>query len=182
MAEEIAKVAETEKATDAAVDVKALMDQLEATKRTQSGSDKAYQESAARARELESELEKLKKEKMTEKEVATFELAKERAAVEQSKREVADATLRLTKMQLLGSKNVSAEFSDFISGKSEKELTANLDTFTKLFDAEVGKRVNEKLAGSPAPKAGADQVKNPELAKLSFKEMNTLAALGKLKL
>jgi DNA repair exonuclease SbcCD ATPase subunit len=182
MADEIAKVAETEKAPDAAVDVKVLADQLEQIKKAQAGSDKAYQAAEARAKALDEELEKLKKEKMTDKELATFELAKEKAEVEKSKREVADATLRLAKIKLLGAKNIPVDFSEYISGGSEQELTANLDTFLKLFDAEVGKRVNEKLVGNEKPKAGAEAEKSTDFTTSSLKDLNRLAAEGKLKL
>jgi hypothetical protein len=56
MADEIAKTAETEKAPDAAVDVQGLMAQIESIKKAQSGSDKAYQEAAAKAAALDAEL------------------------------------------------------------------------------------------------------------------------------
>lgn len=148
-------VAETvQPAQDAAVDVNALKEQLEAIKKAQAGSDKAYQEAAKAKAALEAEVEKLKKEKMTEKEKAEFEFAKQKAELEAKSREVADATLRLSKAKLMGEKNVPMEFSDFINGKSEQELTERLDTFTKLVDAEVGKRVQAKLAGSTPPAAG----------------------------
>jgi len=152
------KVAETVMpAQDTAVDANVLKEQLEAIKKAQAGSDKAYQEAAKRKAELEAEVEKLKKEKMTEKEKAEFEFAKQKAELEAKSREVADATLRLSKAKLMGEKNVPMEFSDFINGQSEQELTERLDTFTKLVEAEVGKRVQAKLAGSTPPAAGTQE-------------------------
>ncbi len=75
------------------VDVKALQEQLEAIKKSQSGSDKAYQEQVKAKLALEVELEKLKKEKMTEKEKADYEIAQSKAMLEKQKQEVAEATL-----------------------------------------------------------------------------------------
>lgn len=149
------KVAETvQPAQDAAVDVNGLKEQLESIKKAQAGSDKAYQEAAKAKAALEAEVEKLKKEKMTEKEKAEFEFAKQRSELEAKSREVADATLRLSKAKLMGEKNVPLEFSDFINGQSEQEIAEKLDTFTKLVEYEVGKRVQAKLAGATPPAAG----------------------------
>jgi len=148
-------VAETaQPVQDAAFDVSVLKEKLEAIKKTQAGSDKAYQEAAKQKAALEAEVEKLKKEKMTEKEKAEFEFAKQTAELEAKSREVAEATLRLSKARLMGERSVPMEFADFITGQSEQELTERLDTFTKLVESEVGKRVQAKLAGSTPPAAG----------------------------
>jgi DNA repair exonuclease SbcCD ATPase subunit len=155
MADNETKVAETgSPAQDAAVDVKTLQEQLDAVKRAQAGSDKAYSEAEKKRIALESELEKLRKEKMSEKERADFEIAKERAEVEKQKREVADATLRFSKMQILAQKNIALDFADYISGSSEDEISKNADTFVKRFNDAVGKGIDERLAGTAKPKAG----------------------------
>jgi hypothetical protein len=171
-----------EKGQEPPVDVKVLAEQLEQIKKAQAGSDKAYQAAEARAKALDEELEKLKKEKMSEKELAAFEYAKKEAELERKSREVADATLSLEKMKLLGAKNIPADFAQFVTGNNVQELTTNLDTLTKLFDAEVGKRVNEKLIGTEKPKAGAEPDKPLDFSTSSLKDLNRLAAEGKLKL
>lgn len=175
------KVAETvAPVQDAAVDIKALSEQLEAIKKAQAGSDKAYQEAAKKTKELEAENERLKKEKMSEKEKAEFELAKERAEIEKIRREANEATLRLSKMKILGEKGVPAELFDYISGATEDEIRENTDTFVKRFQEAVSKGVNEKLVGTAKPKAGAEPQKGIDLSKMGFQEIERLAMEGKL--
>ena len=150
------KPAETETPVqDEAVDIKALSAQLEAIKKAQAGSDKAYQETAKKAKELEAENERLKKERMSEKEKSEYEIAQQRAQLEAKAREVADATLRLSKMKILGEKGVPAELFDYISGANEDEIRDNTDTFIKRFNEAVSKGVNEKLLGGAKPSAGS---------------------------
>ena len=174
------KAAETETpAPDTTVDIKALSEQLEAIKRSQAGSDKAYQETAKRAKELEAENERLKKERMSEKEKSEYEIAQQRAQLEVRAREVADATLRLSKIKILGEKNVPMDFADYITGSSDEEIKTNLDTFLQRFDTAVQARVNEKLSGTQKPQAGSEPVK-VNLEGKSFKEIETLARQGKL--
>ena len=162
------------------VDVKTLQEQLDAVKRAQAGSDKAYSEAEKKRIALESELEKMRKEKMSEKERADFELAKERAEVEKGKREVAEATLRFSKMQILAEKSISLDFADYINGSSEEEIKKAADTFTKRFNEAVGKGIEAKLAGGKSPQAGPAAAKTINYEGLSFKEMDRLAREGKL--
>jgi hypothetical protein len=117
---------------------------------------------------------------MSEKERADFELAKERAEVEKGKREVAEATLRFSKMQILAAKNISLDFADYINGSSEEEISKAADTFTKRFSEAVGKGIDERLAGTQKPKAGSETAKPINLEGKSFKEIENLAKLGKL--
>ena len=181
MADNETKVAETVvPAQDTAVDVKALQEKLDAVTRAQAGSDKAYSEAEKKRLSLESELEKLRKEKMSEKERADFEIAKERAEVEKQKREVAEATLRFSKMQILAQKNIALDFADYIGGSSEDEISKNADTFIKRFNDAVGKGIDERLAGTVKPKAGNETAKPINLEGKSFKELENLAKLGKL--
>jgi DNA repair exonuclease SbcCD ATPase subunit len=164
---------------DEAVDIKALAAQLEAIKKAQAGSDKAYQETAKKAKELEAENERLKKERMSEKEKAEYEIAQQKAQLEVRAREVANATLRLSKIKILGEKNVPMDFADYITGNTDEEIKTNLDTFLQRFDTAVQARVNEKLSGTQKPQAGSEPAK-VNLDGKSFKELETLARQGKL--
>jgi uncharacterized protein (DUF885 family) len=164
---------------DAVVDIKALEAQLEAIKKAQAGSDAAYSKAFKKAQELEAENERLKKERMSEKEKAEYEIAQKQAQLEAREREVADATLRFSKIQLLGAKNVPLEFADYIGGSNEQEIATNLDTFLQRFDTAVQARVNEKLSGTQKPQAGTEPAK-VNLEGKSFKELETLARQGKL--
>ena len=161
------------------VDVKALQEQLEAIKRTQSGSDKAYQDASKKAATLEAENEKLKKEKMSEKEKADYELMQKSQQLEIKSREVAEASLRFSKMQILSAKQVPAELFDYIGGADEVEISTNADTFLKRFNDAVGKGVEAKLAGK-VPQAGNTAAPSVNIAGMSFKEMDRLAREGKL--
>lgn len=161
--------------------VEELASQLEQIKKAQAGSDKAYQEAAKKAAELAAENEKLKKEKMTEKERVEFELAKQKAEIEAKEREVHDATLHLSKVRLLGAKKLPLEFADFVTGANEAELEAKLDTLNKLVESEVGRRIQEKLLSGKKPEAQQADVKpGLDIAGKSFKELEELAKQGKL--
>jgi hypothetical protein len=162
------------------IDPKALMEQLETLKKVQAGSDKAYSEAARKATALEAELEKMRKEKMSEKEKAEYELKQKEIQLEQKSREVAEATLRFSKMQVLGEKKVPLEFAEYIGGANEDEIRANADTFLKRFNEAVGKGVTEKLAGTTKPVVGNEPAKQENLSGISFKEMERLARDGKL--
>jgi DNA repair exonuclease SbcCD ATPase subunit len=136
------------------IDSKVLMEQLETLKKTQAGSDKAYQEAAKKAAALQAEVEKLQKEKMSEKERAEFELAKKEAELEQRAREVAEATSRLSKMKLMAEKQIPADLADYIQGTSEDEILASINTFTERFEKAVGDRVQKtRTASVPALQA-----------------------------
>jgi hypothetical protein len=150
------KVVDTAKDQAPVVDIKALEEQLEQIKKIQAGSDKAYQEAAKKAAELAAENEKLKKEKMNEKEKAEYEFAKQRAELEAKSREVAEATLRLSKHTILGEKSIPLEFAQYIGGSTEDEIKTNADTFLKHFNEAVGKGVAERLAGSKPPQVGTE--------------------------
>ena len=140
--------------------IEELAAKLEQITRAQSGSDKAYQEAAKKAKELEAENEALKKEKMTEKERAEFELAKQRAEIEAKSREVAEATLRLAKVRLMGESGIPLEYADYISGNNDQEIANSIKTFNERIDKLVGERVNKKLITSEPPKAGTVAVKD----------------------
>lgn len=165
------------------VDVHALQEQLEAIKKSQSGSDKAYQEQVKAKLALEIELDKLKKEKMSEKERAEFEFAKKKAELEAKSREVAEATLRLSKVKLMGEKGIALEYADYINGSNDAEIIESIDTFNKLIDKLVSERVNKTLLGNQKPQAGAETANKTKLLdSLSLHEINKLAVSGKLQL
>jgi DNA repair exonuclease SbcCD ATPase subunit len=162
------------------IDSKVLIEQLEALKKTQAGSDKAYQEAAKKAASLQAEVERLQKEKMSEKERAEFELAKKEAELEQRAREVAEATSRLSKMKLMSEKQIPAELADYIQGTSEEEIMSSIDTFTQRFDKAVGERVQQTLTSTQKPQVGNTATKTVDYSNMSFKEMDALAREGKL--
>ena len=164
----------------AEVDVHALQEQLDSIKRAQAGSDKAYQDAAKKASALEAENEKLKKERMTEKEKADYELKVKSEQLEIKSREVAEASLRFSKMQILSAKAIPLEFAEYIGGNSDEEISTNADTFTKRFNDAVGKGVEAKLAGSKSPQAGNTATKTINYEGMSFKEMDRLAREQKL--
>ena len=161
--------------------VEELAAQLESIKKAQAGSDKAYQEAAKKAAELASENEKLKKEKMSEKERSEYEIARREAEIDAKSKEVAEATLRLSKMRLMGEKKVPLEYADYIHGSDEGQISDSIDKFNKLIDKLAGERVNEKLLSTEKPKAG-DSKPDTDYSNLSLKEMEILAARGELKL
>lgn len=147
------------------VTVEELMAQIDQLRKTQSGIDRSYSEAAKRAKELEAENEKLKKEKMSEKERAEFEIAKQKAELEAKAREVADATLRLSKVRLMGENQIPLEYADYITGANDEEITNSIKTFNERIEKLVGDRVNKKLMSNEPPKAGAGEPKKQEIPK-----------------
>lgn len=182
MSEEQKEVPAPTEGQEPKLTVEELQAQIEQLRKTQAGIDRSYSEAAKRAKELESENEKLKKEKMSEKERAEFELSKQKAELEQKAREVAEATLRLTKARLIGEAGLPLDVEKYIGGSSDEEIKNSLDDFTKYVDKLVQVRVNQTLVGTEKPKAGGEPVKPFDPSKMSLKEMEELAAQGKLKL
>lgn len=162
------------------VSVDELKAQLEQARKSQAGVDKSYAEAAKRAAALEAEIEKLQKEKMSEKEKAEYELAKQRAEIDAKAREVAEATSRLSKMKLMGEKGIAPEMADYIKGNTEEEILSSIDTLTKLLEKEVAKRVEKTLTGTQKPQAGAEPPKPNNLAGMGLAEIERLAREGKL--
>ena len=174
------KAADTTKDQTPEVDVKALAEQLEQIKKAQAGSDKAYQESARKVAELAAENEKLKKEKMSEKERAEFEFAKQKAELEAKSREVAEATSRLSKVRLMAEKGLDPEWLDDVRGSTDEEIAQSIDTIIKRLEKSVSVRVEEKFKGSPKPQAGIVPPKADNLINLSLRDIDRLAREGKL--
>ena len=162
------------------VSVDELKTQLEQARKSQAGVDKSYAQEVKRAASLEAEIEKLQKEKMSEKEKAEYELAKQRAEIDAKAREVAEATSRLSKMKLMGEKGIAPEMADYIKGNTEEEILSSIDTLTKLVEKEVAKRVEKTLTGTQKPQAGAEPPKQNNLAGMGFAEIERLAREGKL--
>jgi len=162
--------------------VEELAAQLEQIKKAQAGSDKAYAEASKKAAELAAENEKLKKEKMTEKERADFEIAKQKAELEAQRKEVADATLRLAKARLMAENKLDPKYEKYIDGANDEEILNSIKEFSKDLDELVGSRVNEKLVGTEKPKAGTTAPAAPNLAGLSLRDIDKLARDGKLKI
>lgn len=163
------------------ITVEELRAQVEQLRKTQAGIDRSYSEAAKRAKELEAENEKLKKEKMSEKERSEYEIAKREAEIEAKSKEVAEAALRLSKMRLMGEKKIPLEYADYIHGSDEGQISDSIDKFNKLIDKLAGERVNEKLLSTEKPKSG-DSKPDTDYSNLSLKEMEILAAKGELKL
>lgn len=167
-------------AQDASPDIKSLTEQLESIKRAQAGSDRAYQESVRKAKELEVELENLRKEKMTEKERSEYELKQREAALEAKDREVRQATLNLSKMRLMGEKGLPVDYAEYINGNSDEEIGKAIDAFSAKIDKLVAEKVKQTLAGGEKPKAAAAIAAAPDLAKMSLFEIEQRARNGEL--
>jgi len=173
------EVAGTETVQTPEVDVKALQEQLESSKKSQAGVDKVYQETMKAKLALELELEKIKKEKMSEKEKADYEIAQSKAMLEKQKQEVAEATLGFLTMKIISEKGVPTDLVEYVKGSNEDEIRTNADTLVKRFNEAVGKGVEAKLAGK-IPQAGNAAAPSVNIAGMSFKELDRLAREQKL--
>ena len=144
----------TTEAPDAGLTIETLAEQLEQLKKTQAGSDRAYQEAAKKLKELETENANLKKANMDEKERADYERAEKERELAERESEINNATLRLSLMEALSEADMTADFADFVPGHNKEEIKENIGKLKELINAEVGRRVTETLNSTTKPKGG----------------------------
>ena len=168
---------------DGGLTVKDLMAQIEQIKKTQAGSDKAYQEAAKRLKEVEAEKDKLKKANMDEKERAEFERQEKERELAERESEINKATLRLSLVEALGEAQMEIDFADFVPGNTKEEVVQNIGKLNELINKEVGKRVTATLNSTSKPLAGqtptGKEAVDPKGK--SFQELERLVREGKIK-
>lgn len=142
------------KAPEEGLTVEELAAQLEQIKKAQAGSDKAYQETAKRLKEVEAEKDRLKKANMDEKERADFEREEKERELAERESEINKATLRLSLVEALGAAEMEIDFADFVPGNTKEEVIENIGKLKELVNTEVGKRVTQTLNSTTKPTAG----------------------------
>jgi len=138
--------------------------------------EKKYRAELAGLNRKISELEKANKEKELEK-LGETERAKEEARIAQEERDKYIAeTVELKKTTAVLNEGLSKDFAQFITGKNDEEITAQVATFKatvmseadKLYKAEAAKKLGGRApAGGQTPsgktmsRADFDAIKSP---------------------
>ena len=124
----------------------------EVKKRVEAEKQKWEEEQQANEKKAKDEAKRLAK--MTEDERAKHEEEQRLEALAKREQEVAKRELRAEVANSLISRNLPAEFIDFIPLTTAEETNKAIDAFNKVFRSEVEKGVNERLAGSAHPPGG----------------------------
>lgn len=129
-------------------------EEFEAIKKAQAGSDRAYQEAQKKLEDLTARFTELQKQSLTEKERQDLEAQERQKAIEAKEREVAEASLRLTRMGLIAEHGLTKDFERYAVGDTEEEIRESLNNLQTLVNKEAERMVNEKLKSPGPPKAG----------------------------
>lgn len=153
--------------------IKELMRQMESLKQAQSGSDRKVKELSDALTQSKVENEELKKEQMSDKEKAKFELDKrerelaEKDAVIKAKEIALEKTATLTELEM------PQKFAPWIHGNTKEELQANAVRFKAIFDDAVKEAANAKLV-TTVKKPGSGDPPKPVVELKTFEDgMNT---------
>lgn len=111
------------------------------------------------------ELEKLKKDKMTADELQKYELDKEKQALAEREKELADKTKRLTAINELtkiemydGSENANTLLGLFVNGaKDETEIVDSVNAFKAVVDKIVAAQVDKTFRTNGRVPNGGDR-------------------------
>lgn len=129
-------------------------EEFEAIKKAQAGSDRAYQEAQKKLEDLTTRFGELQKQSLTDKERQDLESQERQKAIEAKEREVAEASLRLTRMSLIAENGLTKDFERYAVGTTEEEIRESLNSLQTLVNKEAEKLVNEKLKSPGPPRSG----------------------------
>lgn len=152
--------ATTESKAEAAESKVVSHEEFEAIKKAQAGSDRAYQEAQKKLEELSVRFSDLQKKALTENERRDLESQERQKAIEAKEREVADASLRLTRMSVIAEKGLTKDFERYAVGDTEEEIRESLNSLQTLVNKEAEKLVNEKLKSPGPPRSGGSGQQN----------------------
>lgn len=118
--------------------------------------DKLQKELDKKLKEAVKKAEEMSKLSVEEKEKAI--LAEQKIAQEAKDRELTVKQLKLDTIDSLTAQNLPLQFRDFVIGNSQTadEVNANIKNFKTLWDSELAKAVNVKLAEAGKPGGGGN--------------------------
>ena len=127
-------------------------------KMIQSETDRVRREYSDKLKASETEKEELLKEKMSEKERATFELEQREKAIAERDATIATRELALEKTQVLAELNIPGKFSNRINGSNREEMDADAKSFMADVNELVQDGIEKKLVSSSDPPVVGDKV------------------------
>ena len=132
---------------------------LEAVKKMiQSETDRVRTEYSGKLKDREAELEKLQKEKMSEKERAAFELEQQKKANAATAAELAKRELALDKAGVITELEVPKELAPYVMGDSKEQILSSAKALMDTFAVEVAKGVEKRLASNTSKPEMGDKV------------------------
>lgn len=146
------------------------LDKAALEKMIQSAVDRATNKLGNENKGLKEELEKLKKEKLTDEERAELERKQKEDAIAERERALAEKENRLyaikavKKAGLDDGSDAALELIDFVTGNSEQETDSRVEAFSKLFKAMVKQEVERTFkskGGTPGKGSDGGTEKNP---------------------
>uniref|UniRef100_A0A6M3KXY1 DUF4355 domain-containing protein n=1 Tax=viral metagenome TaxID=1070528 RepID=A0A6M3KXY1_9ZZZZ len=137
--------------------VKDLIAQIEAIKAAQGGSDRKVKELTSELTKAHEEKEQIAKERMTEKEKATYELERREKALAAKDAEIQAKEWALTRASVVTELDIPKGLADRINGKDRDGMVEDAKRLMEAFNAEVSKEINKRMAtnGGPKPETGA---------------------------
>ena len=114
-------------------------------KMIQSETDRVRTEYSNKYKALESEKEKLLKEKMTEEEKKKFEFDKLQKQLEEQKSEITQRELNLKAVDLLKENELNLDFRQFVVGKDEESTIKKVETLKKVWQNALDSAIQAKF-------------------------------------
>jgi hypothetical protein len=148
-------------------------------KRMQAEIDRRVNKFVAENNELKRRLEASELEKMSEKEKAQYELSKREEAIKDRENQVILANANFLKTKAVSDNGLPSEAFDFVSGRSEEEITESIGKLKVLYEMAYKKGVDAALKGKDtAPVKGAAVA--PSGREATIIKINELKAQGKV--
>ncbi len=133
----------------------------------QSETDKVRTDYSGRLKEKETELDELKKEKMSAAQLAKYEAEQRDKELVDKTAKLAERELALDKASVIADLEVPKDLAPFVTGDSKETILSSAKALMDTFAKEVLKGVEKKLidSGDP-PEVGDDIVLPTNLAEL----------------
>jgi hypothetical protein len=139
----------------------------------QSETDRVRTEYSKKLKALETEKEKLVKEKMSEEEIKALELKKAQDAIAQKERELNSQLLKLKAIDMLKEEGLDIEFKDYVLGEDEETMKTRIKVFKKQWDTAINKAVEAKFQNnSRSPNSSSEGLTKERINQMSIAEIN----------
>ena len=148
----------------------------------QSAVDRATNKLGNDNKKLREELEKLRREKMTEDEIKNLELTEKAKAIAEKEKELQEKEMRMFAIKAIkdagldDGSDTALALVDFLMGESEDDITNRTTAFKSLVDKTVSSQVKQRFKdnGRDPKRGGSDDGKDDDQ-----KQTSIAVALGK---
>lgn len=133
-------------------------------KAEQSAADRVRTEYSKKNKELQDQLEELKKQKMSAEEKAEYERQQKERELQEKERELLQREVKLHTVDKLRELELPLEFRDILAGPTIDETNQRIEVFQKQWQDALKKAVDERFKQSghdPGAGRGDNTTKNP---------------------